>query len=107
MTEEDRLLKDLAEMEAKINQTESALTEKIHKIKDLDSNLTELLKETNQQKEFKSNILKLQSNQRKVIKSFENLQTRLGDYKDMTQNVASTAIRLQIFVHVYILIVYY
>ena len=106
MSEEDRLIKELDEMEANMTQTLSALTGKIQEIQDLDSELTELLKDTNPDEEFKAKLLEIQNNQTKLIQSFDGLQTKLDDYNKMKQDVASTAIRIQIFVHKYILIKY-
>ena len=102
MSEEDRLIKELEEMEANMTQTISTLTKKIQKIQDLDSELTELLKDTNPEKEFKAKLLQIQNNQAKVIQSFDALQTKLNNYNKMKQNVAGTVIRFQIYVHGYI-----
>ena len=99
MSEEDRLIKELEEMEANMTQTISTLTKKIQKIQDLDSELTELLKDTNPEKEFKAKLLQIQNNQTKVIQSFDALQTKLNNYNKMKQNVAGTVIRFQIYVH--------
>ena len=97
MSESDRLIKEIEEMEANTTQIESALTGKIQEIQDLDSTLTELLKETNPDKEFKARLLELQNKQKTVIQSFDVLQTKLDDYNKMKQNVASTIIRFQTF----------
>ena len=105
MSESERLMKELEEMEANMKQTESALTGKIQEIQDLDSELTELLNTTNPDEEFKAKLLEIQNNQTKVIHSFDALQKKLNDYKKMKQDVASTAIRFQTFVHEYILII--
>ena len=102
MSEEDRLIKELEEMEANMTQTISTLTKKIQKIQDLDSELTELLKDTNPEKEFTAKLLEIQNNQAKVIQSFDALQTKLNNYNKMKQNVAGTVIRFQIYVHEYI-----
>ena len=102
MSEEDRLIKELEEMEANMTQTISTLTKKIQKIQDLDSELTELLKDTNPEKVFKAMLLEIQNNQTKVIQSFDALQTKLNNYNKMKQNVAGTVIRFQIYVHEYI-----
>ena len=106
MSESDRLIKEIEEMEANTTQIESALTGKIQEIQDLDSELTELLKDTNPDEEFKAKLLEIQNNQTKLIQSFDGLQTKLDDYNKMKQDVASTAIRIQRFVHKYILIKY-
>ena len=106
MSEEDRLIKELDEMEANMTQTLSALTGKIQEIQDLDSELTELLNTTNPDEEFKAKLLEIQNNQTKLIQAFDGLQTKLDDYNKMKQDVASTAIRIKIFVHDYILIKY-
>ena len=103
MSEEDRLIKELEEMEANMTQTISTLTKKIQKIQDLDSELTELLKDTNPEKVFKAMLLEIQNNQTKVIQSFDALQTKLNNYNKMKQNVAGTVIRFQIYVHEYII----
>ena len=97
MSEEDRLIKELDEMEANMTQTLSALTGKIQEMQDLDSELTELMKETNSDGEFKARLLEIQNKQTNVTQSFDALQTRLDDYNKMKQNVASTAIRLSIY----------
>ena len=97
MSEEDRLIKELDEMEANMTQTLSALTGKIQEIQDLDSELTELLKETNSDEELKARLLEIQNKQTNVTQSFDALQTRLDDYNKMKQNVASTIIRFQTF----------
>ena len=107
MSENDRLISELAEMEANMTQTVSTLAGKMQEIQDLDSKLTELMKETNPEKEFKAKLLEIKNNQREVIKSFDALEKKLDNYNKTKQNVASTVIRFQIFVHAYILTIYY
>ena len=99
MSEEDRLIKELDEMEKNMTQTLSALTGKIQKIQDLDSNLAELMKETNSEKISREKLSEIQKNQEKVMQSFDDLKTRLKNYKQMDENIASKAIHLQIFIH--------
>ena len=102
MSEEDRLIKDLEEMESNMTQTISTLTKKIQNVQDLDSELNELLKDTNPEKEFNAKLLEIQNNQTKVIQSFDVLQTKLNNYNKIKQNVAGAVIRFQIYVHEYI-----
>ena len=99
MSETDRLNVELAEMEANMTRIVSTLTEKIQKIKRLDSKLNELLKETDSEKKSNAKLLEIQRNQEKVMDSFKTLKTRLDNYKKMTEDIASRAIHLQIFVH--------
>ena len=99
MSEEDRLIKELDEMEKNMTQTLSVLTGKIQKIQDLDSNLAELMKETNSEKISREKLSEIQKNQEKVMQSFDDLKTRLKNYKQMDENIASKAIHLQIFIH--------
>ena len=89
-------------METNAKEIGANLNEKIQKIRDLDSNLKELLKETNPDKELKARLLEIQNKQTNVTQSFDVLQTKLDDYNKMKQNVAGTVIRFQIFVHEYI-----
>ena len=107
MSENDRLINELAEMEANMTQTVSTLAGKMQAIHELDLKLTELMKETNPEKEFNAKLLEIKNNQNEVIQCFEALQNKLDNYNKTKQNVASTAIRFQIFVHAYILTLYY
>ena len=107
MSENDRLINELAEMEANMTQTVSTLAGKIQEIQYLDSKLTELMKETNPEKEFKAKLLEIKNNQREVIMSFDALEKKLDNYNKTKQNVASTVICFQIFVHAYILTIYF
>ena len=99
MSETDRLNAELAEMEANMTRSVSTLTEKIQKIKRLDSKLNELLKETDSEKKSNAKLLEIQRNQEKVMDSFKTLKTKLDNYKQMAEDIASKAIHLQIFVH--------
>ena len=84
-------------MEETMNQTLSTLDEKIMEIQRLDSELDSLLAATNQENEdFDTEVSKIKKRQKKVIKSFDTLKTKLDKYNNMASDIAS---RLFIFLY--------
>ena len=90
-------MEEVEKMEETMNQTLSTLDEKIMEIQRLDSELDSLLAATNQENEdFDTEVSKIKKRQKKVIKSFDTLKTKLDKYNNMASDIAS---RLFIFLY--------